>query len=100
MLLVKKTTAWDELENLVDDIPTATADAGNPLVRLYDAIQDASQEDALDAIVSSEFPKGVEPDELKEFFEEEQAFIFEELGIDLSTDGDYEDEDGDEDEDD
>ena len=99
MLLLKRTSAWDELSELVErdeDMETSS-----PYFKLYDAILEADKTDALDNVVSHEFPNGVEIDELEDFFKDEQDFILEELGIDQpSTDDYYDDgEDGSEEED-
>lgn len=95
MLLIKRTSAWDELTNLVE---IAEKDGiENPLTKLYDAIEDSGQEDALDNVVLDEFPNGVEIDELEDFFMNEQDFILERLSI-SDYDGDDEEID-DEDED-
>jgi hypothetical protein len=99
MLLLKRTSAWDELSNLVErdeDMETSS-----PYFKLYDAILEADKTDALDNVISDEFPNGVEIDELEDFFKDEQDFILEELGIDQSSTDDYydDDEDGSEEED-
>ena len=95
MLLIKRTSAWDELTNLVE---IAEKDGiENPLTKLYDAIEDSGQEDALDNVVLDEFPNGVEIDELEDFFMNEQDLILERLAI-SDYDGDDEEID-DEDED-
>lgn len=93
MLLIKRTSAWDELSELVErdeDMETSS-----PFFKLYDAILEADKTDALDNVISDEFPNGVEIDELEDFFKNEQDFILEELGIDQSSNDDYyDDEDG------
>ena len=92
MLLIKRTSAWDELSNLVErDEDMESSDS--PFFKLYDAIHDAGKQDALDNVMSDEFPNGVEIDELKDFFKNEQDFILEELGIDQSSVDDYYDDD-------
>ena len=99
MLLLKRTSAWDELSELVErdeDMETSS-----PYFKLYDAILEADKTDALDNVIADEFPNGVEIDELEDFFKNEQDFILEELGIDQSSPDDYYDdgEDGSEEED-
>lgn len=98
MILIKRTSAWDELSELV------TRDESNGLVeselyKLHDAILDADKTDALDNVVSDEYPAGVEPEELEDFFKDEQEFILEQLGITLSDDDEeYGDDEENEDE--
>ena len=93
MLLLKRTSAWDELSELVErdeDMETSS-----PYFKLYDAILEADKTDALDNVISDEFPNGVEIDELEDFFKDEQDFILEELGIGQpSVDDDYDDDEG------
>lgn len=101
MLLIKRTNAWDELENMVvgennADDPQGW-DTNHPLYPLYDAILEADKTDALDNLVADEFPNGVEIDELEDFFKDEHDFILEQLGI-LDYDGADEEIDGEEDE--
>ena len=97
MLLLKKTSAWDELSNLVDrDEELGKFDT--ELIRLRNLIEDSGEEDALDNVVSDEFPNGVEIDELEEFFTDDQDFILEQLGI-SDYDGADEEIDDEEDED-
>lgn len=100
MLLIKRTDAWDELENMVvgenADDPQGW-DTNHPLYPLYDAILEADKTDALDNLVADEFPNGVEIDELEDFFKDEQDFILEQLGI-SDYDGADEEIDGEEDE--
>lgn len=100
MLLIKRTNAWDELENMVvgenADDPQGW-DTNHPLYPLYDAILEADKTDALDNLVSDEFPNGVEIDELEDFFKDEQDFILEQLGI-SDYDGADEEIDGEDDE--
>lgn len=100
MLLIKRTNAWDELENMVvgenaDDLQGW--DTNHPLYPLYDAILEADKTDALDNLVADEFPNGVEIDELEDFFKDEHDFILEQLGISEYDDAD-EEIDGEEDE--
>ena len=94
MLLIKRTSAWDELSNLVE---IAEEDGiESPLTKLYDTIEDFGKEAVLDNVVVEEFPNGVEIDELEEFFTDDQDFILERLGIsDYDVDEDLEDEDED-----
>ena len=101
MLLLKKTSAWDELSNLVDrDEELGKFDT--ELIKLRNLIEGSGEEDALDTVVAAEFPNGVEIDELEDFFVDDQDFILEQLGI-SDYDGadeeidDEEDEDEDED---
>ena len=97
MLLLKKTSAWDELSNLVDrDEELGKFDT--ELIKLRNLIEDSGEEDALDNVVSDEFPNGVEIDELEEFFTDDQDFILEQLGI-SDYDGADEEIDDEEDED-
>ena len=101
MLLIKRTDAWDELENMVvgenaTDDPQGW-DTNHPLYPLYDAILEADKTDALDNLVADEFPNGVEIDELEDFFKDEHDFILEQLGI-SDYDGADEEIDGEEDE--
>lgn len=98
MLLIKRTNAWDELENMVvgenaTDDPQGW-DTNHPLYPLYDAILEADKTDALDNLVADEFPNGVEIDELEDFFKDEQDFILDQLGINDLDDayGDNDDE--------
>ena len=80
MLLLKKTSAWDELSNLVDrDEELGRSDT--ELIKLHELIEDSGEEDSLDNVVSDEFPSGVEIDELEDFFNNERDFILEQLGI-------------------
>jgi hypothetical protein len=97
MLLLKRTSAWDELSILVDrDEDMGSSDS--PFFKLYDAILDAGKEDALDNVISDEFPNGVESEELEDFFINERDFILAELGIDSREDDDEEDlDEGDDD---
>ena len=91
MLLLKRTSAWDELSELVErdeDMETSS-----PYFKLYDAILEADKTDALDNVISDEFPNGVEIDELEDFFKDEQDFILEELGIGQPSVDDYYDDD-------
>lgn len=90
MLLLKRTSAWDELSELVDR--DEAMETSSPFFKLYDAILEANKTDALDNVISSEFPNGVEIDELEDFFKNEQDFILEELGIDQSSLDDYYDD--------
>ena len=92
MLLLKRTSAWDELSELVErdeDMETSS-----PFFKLYDAILEADKTDALDNVISDEFPNGVEIDELEDFFKNEQDFILEQLGIDRQNDYGTDDEEG------
>ena len=92
MLLLKRTSAWDELSELVErdeDMETSS-----PFFKLYDAILEADKTDALDNVISDEFPNGVEIDELEDFFKNEQDFILEQLGIDRQDDYGTDDEEG------
>ena len=94
MLLIKRTSAWDELSNLVErdeDMETSS-----PFFKLYDAILEAEKFDALDNVISDEFPNGVEIEELEDFFKNEQGFILDQLGI---SDYDSADEETDDEED-
>ena len=84
MILIKRTSAWDELSELVDR--DENLETSSPYFKLYDAILEAEKCDALDNVISDEFPNGVEQDELEDFFTEEQDFILEQLGITLSDD--------------
>lgn len=79
MLLIKRTSAYDELEELVD--VSDERDNSTELGRLCTAIREAGKESELDNLVSHEFPDGVEIEELEDFFKDEQEFIFGELGI-------------------
>ena len=84
MLLIKRTSAWDELSELVDrdeDLNTSS-----PLFPLYDAILESEKYDALDNVVANEFPNGVEIDELEDFFKDEQDVILDQLGIERARD--------------
>ena len=77
MILIKRTSAWDELSELVDrdeDLETSS-----PYFKLYNAILETEKWDALDNVVSDEFPNGVEQDELEDFFKDEQDFILDQL---------------------
>lgn len=92
MLLIKRTSAWDELSNLVErDEDMGSSDS--PFFKLYDAIHDSEKQDALDHVISDEFPNGVEIDELEDFFKNESGYILEELGIDIPMDDGYGDDD-------
>jgi hypothetical protein len=94
MLLLKRTSAWDELSQLVDrDEELGRSDT--ELIKLHNLIEGSGEEDALDNVVSEEYPAGVEVEELEDFFKDEQDFILEQLGID----GADEELDDDEDED-
>ena len=85
MILIKRTSAWDELSELVDrDEDLGKYDT--ELIKLRNLIEGSGEEDTLDTVVSNEFPNGVEIDELEDFFTEEQDFILEQLGITLSDD--------------
>ena len=97
MLLLKKTSAWDELSNLVDrDEELGKYDT--ELIKLRNLIEGSGEEDTLDTVVANEFPNGVEIDELEEFFTDDQDFILEQLGI-SDYDGADEEIDDEEDED-
>ena len=98
MLLIKRTSAWDELTNLVDR--DEGMETSSPFFKLYDAILESEKFDALDNVVSDEFPNGVEVDELEDFFRDEQDFILDELGIDRDNIGDFAGSQEDDDEDD
>ena len=95
MILIKRTSAWDELSELVDR--DEELETSSPYFKLYDAILESGKWDTLDNVVSDEFPNGVEQDELEDFFKDEQDYILDQLGITLSDDeygyGDGEDED-------
>lgn len=80
MLLIKRTSAWDELSRLVEH-DEELGKSETELIKLRDLIEESGKEDSLDNVVSDEFPNGVEIDELKEFFTDEQDFILEQLGI-------------------
>ena len=80
MILLKRTSAWDELSQLVDR-DEELGKSETELIKLRDLIEESGKEDSLDNVVSDEFPNGVEIDELKEFFTDEQDFILEQLGI-------------------
>ena len=95
MILIKRTSAWDELSELVDR--DENLETSSPYFKLYDAILEAEKCDALDNVISDEFPNGVEQDELEDFFKDEHDFILEQLGI-SDYDGADEEIDGDEDE--
>lgn len=98
MLLIKRTSAWDELSRLVDR-DEELGKSETELIKLRDLIEESGKEDSLDNVVSDEFPNGVEIDELKEFFTYEQDFILEQLGISNYDDADEElDEEEEEDE--
>lgn len=98
MLLLKKTSAWDELSNLVDrDEELGRYDT--ELIKLRNLIEDSGEEDSLDNVVVNEFPNGVEIDELEDFFTDDQDFILEQLGISDYDGADEEMEDEEEDED-
>ena len=101
MLLIKRTNAWDELENMVvgenaDDLQGW--DTNHPLYPLYDAILEADKTDALDNLVADEFPNGVELDELEVFFKDEQSFILDQLGITEEDDVGFDSDDDEENE--
>lgn len=97
MLLLKKTSAWDELSNLADrDEELGRYDT--ELIKLRNLIEDSGEEDTLDNVVAAEFPNGVEIDELEDFFTDDQDFILEQLGI-SDYDGADEEIDDEEDED-
>ena len=98
MLLIKRTSAWDELYRLVEH-DEELGKSETELIKLRDLIEESGKEDSLDNVVSDEFPNGVEIDELKEFFTDEQDFILEQLGISNYDDADEElDEEEEEDE--
>ena len=98
MLLIKRTSAWDELSRLVEH-DEELGKSETELIKLRDLIEESGKEDSLDNIVCDEFPNGVEIDELKEFFTDEQDFILEQLGISNYDDADEElDEEEEEDE--
>ena len=98
MLLIKRTSAWDELSRLVEH-DEELGKSETELIKLRDLIEESGKEDSLDNVVSDEFPNGVEIDELKEFFTDEQDFILEQLGISNYDDVDEElDEEEEEDE--
>ena len=80
MLLIKRTSAWDELSRLVEH-DEELGRSETELIKLRDLIEESGKEDSLDNVVSDEFPNGVAIDELKEFFTDEQDFILEQLGI-------------------
>ena len=73
MILIKRVDAIDMLSDLASE--------GSSLADFLYEIQDEGMEDSLDWVVFNEFPNGVEEDELKEFFLNEQDFIRRELGI-------------------
>lgn len=81
MVLMKYTTAWEVLNEMADE------DENGNLNNLVKRICDAGRTDALDNIVSYEFPNGVEEDELREYFENEQDEILKDLGIEDTEDG-------------
>ena len=96
MILIKRTSAWDELSELVDrdeDLETSS-----PYFKLYNAILETEKWDALDNVVSDEFPNGVEQDELEDFFKDEQSFILDQLGITEEDDVGFDSDDDDENE--
>lgn len=96
MLLLKKTSAWEELSELVErDEDLGKYDT--ELIRLRNLIEGSGEEDTLDTVVSNEFPNGVEIDELEDFLTDEQDFILEQLGISVYDDDAEEIEDEDED---
>ena len=97
MLLIKRTSAWDELSQLVDR-DEELGKSETELIKLRDLIEESGKEDSLDNVVSDEFPNGVEIDELKEFFTDEQDFILEQLGISNYDDADEELDEEEEDE--
>ena len=98
MLLIKRTSAWDELSRLVEH-DEELGRSETELIKLRDLIEESGKEDSLDNVVTDEFPNGVEIDELKEFFTDEQDFILEQLGISNYDDADEElDEEEEEDE--
>lgn len=84
MILIKRTSAWDELSELVDR--DEELETSSPYFKLYNAILESEKWDALDNVISDEFPNGVEQDELEDFFKDEQDFILDQLGITLSDD--------------
>lgn len=92
MLLLKRTSAWDELSELVEH--DEDMETSSPFFKLYDAILEADKTDAFDNVISDEFPNGVEIDELEDFFKNEQDFILEQLGIDRQNDYGTDDEEG------
>ena len=97
MLLIKRTSAWDELSRLVEH-DEELGKSETELIKLRDLIEESGKEDSLDNVVSDEFPNGVEIDELKEFFTAEQDFILEQLGISNYDDADEELDEEEEDE--
>ena len=97
MLLIKRTSAWDELSRLVEH-DEELGKSETELIKLRDLIEESGKEDSLDNVVSDEFPNGVEIDELKEFFTDEQDFILEQLGISNYDDADEELDEEEEDE--
>ena len=97
MILLKRTSAWDELSQLVDR-DEELGRSETELIKLRDLIEESGKEDSLDNVVSDEFPNGVEIDELKEFFTDEQDFILEQLGISNYDDADEELDEEEEDE--
>ena len=96
LLMQKKTSAWEELSELVErDEDLGKYDT--ELIKLRNLIEGSGEEDTLDTIVSNEFPNGVEIEELEDFFTDEKDFILEQLGISEYDDADEEMDDEDED---
>ena len=90
MIILKKVDAIDVLSDLAEE-NTSLAD-------LIDEIEERGKEDALDWVVSNEYPNGVEEEELLEFFLNEQKFIKEQIGLAGEDDEEGEDEEEDENE--
>ena len=86
MIILKEVNAIDVMSDLAEE--------NSSLADLLYEIEERGKEDALDWVVSNEYPNGVEEEELLDFFLNEQKFIKEQLGLT------GEDDEGDEDEDD
>ena len=85
MIILKKVDAIDVLNDLAEE--------NSSLADLLYEIEERGKEDALDWVVSNEYPNGVEEEELLDFLLNEQKFIKEQIGL-----ADEDDEDDEEDE--
>ena len=86
MIILKEVNAIDVMSDLAEE--------NSSLADLLYEIEERGKEDALDWVVSNEYPNGVEEEELLDFLLNEQKFIKEQIGLA------GEDDEGDEDEDD
>ena len=84
MIILKKVDAIDVLNDLAEE--------NSSLADLLYEIEEGGKEDALDWVVSNEYPNGVEEEELLEFFLNEQKFIKEQIGLAGEDDEEGEDE--------